>query len=40
MVVYVVFWSICRTREGFEDLAYKYLLSFWEEKVFQVTGDG
>ena len=33
MVVYVVFWSICRTKEGVEDLAHKYLLSFPEEKV-------
>lgn len=33
MVVYVVFGSICRTRERVEDLAHKCLLSFQKEKV-------
>lgn len=33
VVVYMVFWSICGTREGVEDLAHKYLVSFWDEKV-------
>jgi len=33
MVVHTVFWSSCRTREGVEDLACRYWLSFWKEEV-------
>lgn len=33
MVEYLVVWSICRTREGLEDLAHE-VATLQEEKVF------